>query len=236
MATLFGFARLPELDERTRASLAERFEFTRLAVPSAGGAAMTGVRPVNPSFNHISGWISAVGGAIALNDLDGDGLPNDLCHVETRTNQVMVAPVPETGARYSPMTLSPEPLDYDSDTMAPMGCLPGDLNEDGRMDLLVYYWGRAPVAFLRTGQGYRPVEVVDGSPRWFTNAATLADLDGDGHMDLIVANYFRDGARILDATATAPDEMQHSMSRAYNAGGTFFLRFTSATGGDSTLR
>ena len=27
-------------------------------------------------------------------------------------------------------------------------CLPNDLNEDGRVDLLVYYWGRTPVTFL----------------------------------------------------------------------------------------
>ena len=40
---------------------------------------------------------------------------------------------------------------FDRDTMAPMGCLPGDMDEDGRMDLLVYYWGRSPIAFLRRG-------------------------------------------------------------------------------------
>ena len=32
-----------------------------------------------------------------------------------------------------------------------MGCLPGDLNEDGRTDLLVYYWGRTPSLFLAAG-------------------------------------------------------------------------------------
>ena len=32
--------------------------------------------------------------------------------------------------------------------MAPMGCVPGDFNDDGRTDLLVYYWGRTPVLFM----------------------------------------------------------------------------------------
>ena len=46
-------------------------------------------------------------------------------------------------------------------TMAPMGCLPGDLNEDGLMDLLVYYWGRTPIAFLHRDTG-ACVAVVGG--------------------------------------------------------------------------
>src|SRR5262249_22665569 len=51
-----------------------------------------------------------------------------------------------------------------------------------------------------------------------TNAALFVDVDGDGHPDLVFGNYFRDGDRILDPRATDAVEMQHSMSRAYNAG------------------
>ena len=60
-----------------------------------------------------------------------------------------VAPAPGTGARYRPFTLDAAPLPYDARTTAPMGCLPGDFDADGRLDLLVYYWGRTPVLFLR---------------------------------------------------------------------------------------
>ncbi len=116
--------------------------------------------------------------------------------------------------------LTPSSLPFDRDTVAPMGCLPGDLDEDGQMDLLVYYWGRTPVAFLKEGDSYQATEVAARVEPWFTNAATMADLNGDGHADLVVANYFQDGANILDASAAAPAEMHHSMSRAYNGGGT----------------
>jgi len=125
-----------------------------------------------------------------------------------------------------------------------MGCLPGDLNEDGLMDILVYYWGRTPIAFVNKGCSERAVgrnlsgdsfvrrEVVAGSERWFTNAATLADLDGDGHIDILVGNYFPDGARILDAKATGESPMQRSMSRALNSGRKHLLLWESADQGN----
>ena len=223
---LYNSAQLPEISPEERQQLAQRFKFSQLVLAEVPGPEKQTRRPVNPHAEHISGWISTVGAAVALNDLDGDGLANDICRIETRTNQVIVAPVPGTGHRYQPLTLSAAPLlSYDDKTMAPMGCLPADLNEDNRMDVLVYYWGRTPVAFLQSDKPmeYQPVEIVTEIERWFTNAATTADLDGDGHLDLIIANYFQDGARILDVKAETRDEMQHSMSRAYNAGGTYFF-------------
>ena len=184
-----------------------------------------GLRPVSPS----RGWISSVGAAAALEDLDRDGLSNDVCFVDTRTDMVIVAPVPGTGGRYKPFALDPSPLSYDSATMAPMGCLPGDLNEDGQIDMLVYYWGRTPIAFLRHGNRYVAREVVSSGERWYTNAATLTDLNGDGHVDLVIGNYFPDGSRILDANATGQEAMQESMSNALNGGRKHLLLWASST-------
>src|SRR5262249_20383712 len=140
--------------------------------------------------------------------------------------------VPGTGSRYAPFALDAGSL-YRRETMAPMGCLPGDMNEDGRMDLLVYYWGRTPIAFLRNGSAmtaasYRPVDLAPAGERWYTNAAVFADLDGDGHADLIAGNYFEDGARILDARAGGAEHMQHSMSRAFNGGSKHLLLWARA--------
>jgi hypothetical protein len=110
------------------------------------------------------------------------------------------------------------------------------------MDLLVYYWGRTPITFLRqktaesnrmdlTSSSYVRRELTPNGERWFTNAATLADLDGDGHADLIIGNYFQDNAQILDANAIGYGQMQHSMSRAYNAGRNRLLLWAGATVG-----
>jgi hypothetical protein len=237
---LYGLTRLPELSTAERRELAGQIHFKKLSLPEIAGPEMRSFRPVNPSLEHIAGWISSLGAAVSLNDLDGDGLPNDICYVDTRTDQVIVAPVPGTAPRYQPFVLDPGPELFDRNTMAPMGCLPGDLNEDGLMDVIIYYWGRTPLAFLKVdgtskpslnSSSYRVQEIVPGGERWYTNAATLADLDGDGHADLIIGNYFEDGARILDAKARDADHMQHSMSRAFNGGHNYLLRWESAANG-----
>ena len=223
---VYGFARIPEASESELAKLAEGFRFRAAPLPTLNGETQKMIRDVNPSLRRVAGWISSVGAAVALNDLDGDGLPNDACYVDTRIDKVIVTPVPGTPARYQSFTLDPINLPYNTATMAPMGCLPGDFNEDGFQDVLAYYWGRTPVVFIKQNRtqstldanSYTQSEVVPGGARWYTNAATLADIDGDGHTDIIIGNFFPDGARILDARATIADEMQDSMSLAQNGG------------------
>ncbi len=237
---LFWLTRLPALSAGEKAAIASRFDFTPFPLPELAGGTPKMVRSVHPSLERHSAWISAVGASIALNDLDGDRLPNDACYVDTRTDRVIVAPVPGTGDRYQPFELKPQDLPYDAETTAPMGCLPGDLNEDGLTDVLVYYWGRTPIGFLRqAGAGeqgqqnlafnYREWEIAPEGGLWYTNAATFADLDGDGHHDLIIGNYFQDEAQILNASATNPEEMQHSMIRAHNGGENRIFLWSGAT-------
>jgi enediyne biosynthesis protein E4 len=249
VVTVYGFTRLPELPAAERTQLAARFRFERKTLPELAGPARQ-VREVSPSYRGIASWISAVGAAVTFADVDGDGLPNDVCTVDPRYDKVLVAPVPGTGERFKPFVLDPAPLPYDPATMAPTGCIAGDFNEDGATDLLVYYWGRTPVLFLRrtaardggapmppSAAQFRPVELVAGGGIWNTSAATQADFDGDGHMDLVFGNYFQDGARVLDARSSRPELMQDSMSRAFNGGKKHLFRGLGGTsGGEPTAR
>ncbi|MGA5299656.1 CRTAC1 family protein [Nucisporomicrobium flavum] len=213
-------------------TLARRFSWAVTDVNGDPPAART-ERAVEPALRHIRAWISAVGASAGLADLDGNARPDDVCLVDPRDDAVTVLPAPGTGARYAAFPLVPGPPGNVPAAVAPMGCMPGDLNEDGLTDVLVYFWGRAPLAFLRVpgtplaAAAFRASDVTGGSGEvWNSTTADLADLDGDGHLDLLIGNYFPDGARVLDASAHDDPliRMQDSMSNATNGGRNRILR------------
>jgi hypothetical protein len=226
IALVFYALALPrDISAADRDAIAAKLRFAATYLePADNGRPMRTVRAVNPALRHFDAWISSVGAGAALADIAGTGRPADICMVDPRNDSVSVMPAPDTGERYAPFALPTPAEGYDARTIAPMGCLAADVNEDGRLDLVIYYWGRTPVAFLRndaaalSAAAFAPVEIVAKREIWNTNAALVADIDGDGHPDLMFGNYFRDGDRILDGQAAAGVEMQHSMSRAENGG------------------
>nr|WP_240956142.1 CRTAC1 family protein [Micromonospora sp. HNM0581] len=206
------------------------------------------IRDVNRSYHKIRAWVSSVGASIAVNDLTGHGRPNSLCFVDVRTDKVVVtyAPTAPQEDRFTPFVLDPAPLPTD-DTMAPMGCVPGDYNLDGRMDLMVTFWGRVPILFLRKAgattvsntayhrQELLPQSSPDGAyhgPKWHTNASLVSDLDGDGRPDIVIGNYFPE-SDVLDSRGQDNVEMNETLSSATNGGGSHVLRWHSATSGDN---
>jgi hypothetical protein len=248
IAGCYWMARFPCISAGDCMKLAVRFKFDKFPLAEVTNhPPYKYVRQVHPSLQRISAWISTLGASVAMADLDGDGLPNDLINVDPRTDLVTVAPVPGTGNRYAPFTLNPAPLPYDAKTMAPMGVLVGDFNEDGLADILVYYWGRSPVIFLRkktagvepgkpaaiSAADYKPVELAEGGERWFSNGAVQADLDGDGHVDLLIGNYFQDGAHVLDANAGGVEVMNQGLAKAVSGGRKHFFLWDGATSGEN---
>ena len=222
---------------------AARFGFTRSSLPEVAGPPVRLQRRVHPSVSRISAFLSTVGAAVALNDLDGDGLSNDACFIDTRTDQIIVAPLKGTGDRYAPFTLEQRPF-FDRDRMAPLGVLPSDVNEDGHVDIVAYYAGRTPLIFLRrptdnangTALGADSYTVQDIFPVgevWMTTAATAADLDGDGHLDLVFTNYFKDGSDLYNPEGSGVIELPDSFSHAANGGGERIFRWVGASRGEN---
>jgi enediyne biosynthesis protein E4 len=231
VVVFYFLARDPSLSAAERSETAAPFSFVAFELRGVEAPAKE-IREVHPDYRRIESWISSVGAGVALADLDGDGLPNDACLVDPRTDLVSVVALPGTGERYAPLRLDTASVDYDARTMAPMGCVPGDVDEDGDLDLLVYYWGRPPLVFLRDEGTYRPHEVVtDPRRRWFSNAGAFADVDGDGHPDILIGNYFPDGARVLDGEAVDRAHMHSSMSRASEGGALHILRWVPPASG-----
>ena len=246
-AALFTLAQLPQASAQQRAAVASQFHFASLPIAEPPGLPHATIRDVNPAYQHIQAWISSVGAAVAINDFTGSGQPDDMCLVDTRSNAVIVTPVPGTKAvgTFKPFVVTPSPaLPYDPSTMAPMGCVPGDYSQNGRMDLLVYYWGRTPVIFMLkpdathlSASAYQPVEVVQhrpgpggtySGPLWNTNAVAVADFDGDGHPDIFIGNYFPDSP-VLGSNSRGKVVMPEGLSQAETGGGDLVLRWDGVT-------
>jgi hypothetical protein len=244
---LYWNSKLPQPSDIEKEEMVKRFNFSSSVLPKAPTQTSPKfVRKVNPNIEHIAAWASAVGASVAINDLDRDGLANDICYIDNRTDQVIIAPALSTDKRYEPFSLEPIGIDYKTDTLGPSGCLPGDFNEDGNMDVLVYFWGRSPIIYFHSPNNsdapyklskdqYTCQDLIGEAKDWYTSAAVTTDIDGDGHFDLIIGNYFPDGDELFHTDSKVIPTMQHSMSRAGNGGGARFFLWQKPEGRKNNL-
>ncbi|HEX8136711.1 MAG TPA: VCBS repeat-containing protein [Pyrinomonadaceae bacterium] len=223
-------ARLPSVPATEASRLAMPFHFTWQTLPAAPVPAGGVVFPVNKTARHMQFYFYQIGASAALGDLDGDGLPNDLCMTDVRAKTATVSTVPGTGGRYTSFVLDFGKL-LDRVTEYPTVCRVADMNEDGLADIFVAFYGRPPVLLLRKasqagGHGgalsmssFAVSELVPGlAERWWTATAAFTDVDGDGHQDIVIGNYYPDGAELTDANSDKPFEMNNDFSRARNGG------------------
>lgn len=213
---LYAWAKPFSLSKDEMNELSKDFKFEVLPTFTPTHLTPVYVRDVHPQYAKISTWISSIGSAAVLFDYDGDNLHNDLISIDPRFNKVYISPLPGTNKRFDPFELKATACPMNP-TMVATGALTTDFNDDGNLDILVFFFGRSPIVFYSNEKKeFTDAELVQNG-RYNTASATLADFNGDGHTDIFVGNYFPDKSDLYNPHATDRDQiMQHSMSRGDN--------------------
>jgi len=131
-------------------------------------------------------------GAIIVADLNNDGIL-DLAVAEETTNQIFIFHGNGDGTFVSGTSLS---------TTLPVGSPPlamatGDINNDGFPDLVVLSAGNQINPFIGTSSGNFTALARFSPPATEAVSLALADVDGNGRLDLILADYASSTAVIL---------------------------------------
>jgi len=170
------------------------YRWRGLSVPARGGPGFaelapsrTGIRFTNTVTLDSALWNRhlAQGGGVALGDVDGDGLPD----IYLTSNQGSNALYRNLGDfHFEDITAR---AGVAMTGRHSTGAVFADVDGDGDLDLLVSTLGGGVALFLNDGHGSFTERTQDaglGSPAG-SMTMTLTDVDGDGHLDLYVANY-----------------------------------------------
>ena len=153
-------------------------------------AGEAGLRATFPNGGSVTKqWIlETTGSGIAIVDYDNDGLPDIfVLSGDGGTNRMYHN---EGHDRFRDVT---DEVGLHSSGWA-QGVCAGDYDNDGYTDLFVTYWGQNHLYRNIGGKRFEDVtaaaHLTQNRTRYNTGCAFL-DIDGDGHLDLFVANYLK---------------------------------------------
>jgi enediyne biosynthesis protein E4 len=174
-----------------------------------------------PTFDtRIAGvepHVAALGASVSVADYDGDGWP-DLYFTNSRFGEPNALYHNRGDGTFEEVARGAGIADLNRPGEGvSMGAVWGDIDNDGREDLLVYRYGY--MSLFKNVDGHRFQDITDqaGLHRWVnSNGAIWIDYDRDGLLDLYVTAYFRGDIDLWHLTTTRI--MHNSFEFATNGG------------------
>ncbi|PYP25585.1 MAG: hypothetical protein DMD51_08170 [Gemmatimonadetes bacterium] len=170
------------------------YRWRELRVARSGGPGFAELSPSQTGI-HFTNTITldsalwnrhlAQGGGVALGDVDGDGLP-DVYLTSNQGSNVLYRNL--GGWRFEDVTAK---AGVALTGRHSTGAVLADVDGDGDLDLLVSTLGGGVALFVNDGHGVFTERTAEAglAARTGSMTMTLTDVDGNGHLDLYVANY-----------------------------------------------
>ncbi|HEX8850029.1 MAG TPA: CRTAC1 family protein [Gemmatimonadaceae bacterium] len=171
----------------------------------------------DPRIANIEPHVAAVGASVSVADFDGDGWP-DLYFTSSATGAPNALYHNRGDGTFEDVAPAAGVADLNRPAEgASMGAVWGDVDNDGREDLLVYRYGY--LSLFRNVDGRRFEDITEKAGlhrRVNSNGAIWLDYDRDGLLDLYVTAYFRSDIDLSHLTTTRI--MHNSFEYATNGG------------------
>ena len=224
LGALLLAARLGDAPARAVAADAARPGFVFREASAAAGVRFVHRRPsFDPRLAAIEPHVAALGAAVSVADVDDDGWP-DLYFTNSRFGAPNALYRNRGDGTFTDVAASAGLADLNRPGEGvSMGAVWGDVDNDGREDVLVYRYGH--LALFRNVDGHRFEDVTEraGLRRWVnSNGAIWLDYDRDGLLDLYVTAYFRDDVDLWRLATTRI--MHNSFEFATNGGKNLLFR------------
>jgi hypothetical protein len=190
---------------------------------AAGLDRVHGAPTLDPKLAHIMPQVASMGAAVAVVDVDRDGL-SDLYVTDSAEGGKNRLYRNRGDGRFEDIAGRLGIADVNrAGTGVSMGSVWGDYDNDGFEDLFLYRWGRQELFHNDRGERFTPVTDTAGLPAWANvNTAVWLDFDRDGRLDLFVGGYYAESINLWKLADTRM--MPESFEYANNGGRKYLFR------------
>jgi hypothetical protein len=174
----------------------------------------------DPKIAGIEPHVAGVGAGVSVTDVDADGWP-DLYFTNSRFGAANALYRNQGDGTFADVAGAAGLANLNAPGEGvSMGAVWGDVDNDGREDVLVYRYGYLSLFRNVDGKRFEDVTAQAGLHRWInSNGAIWLDYDRDGLLDLYVTAYFRD----VDLWHLTTTRIMHDSFEYATNGGTNLL-------------